>query len=70
MGCGCGKGKRKVNVKLQSAKNDVRRGGITLSCPKCGHGSMLLRQQYSPKHRKYVKMWTCGKCGHKVYGSR
>jgi len=71
MGCGCG-GKRrgiKVNINNQGSPQapTSKKQSVTLTCQKCAR-PMLLKQQYFPKGRKYVKVWQCSKCGNKIIG--
>lgn len=61
MGCGCGKRKKdKPKIITQKAKTAIKK-----SCPKCSK-PMNYKQVFSPKLRRYIKVWDCTICSYKT----
>lgn len=72
MGCGCGRGRKPTKSVVVNAVDPKKQSAgvrqvVTLTCQKCSK-PMLLKQQYFPKERKYIKIWQCNKCGNKIVG--
>ena len=61
MGCGCGK---KKSYRITSNHRLERTNS---KCTKCG-SVMVYKQQYSPKMKKYVRLWECSnqRCKHRI----
>lgn len=68
MGCGCGGGRRN-SITINHNNLNKKARIITLRCPKCNSGSMLLSQRYSPQSKKYIKHWKCNKCNYNMQGT-
>lgn len=64
MGCGCGK--RKNNRAVIRSMNDNKRR----RCSKCG-GFMVYKQTYSPRMKRYIKIWECTnkRCKNRITGT-
>lgn len=62
MGCGCGK--RKNKRPTVNSLNSKR-----MMCKKCG-SFMVYKQQYSPRMKKYVRVWECSnkRCKARIAG--